>query len=72
MSTLLTSLGILLPESVLHSRPVALLAAFVALNTVLYVALSIAKALPKLYVDDYRPRRYERGETRSIFPDGPR
>ncbi len=72
MSTLLVPLGILFPEALVRSHGFAILAAFVAINTVVYVALSIAKALPKIYVADHLPRRYERAETRSIHPDGPR
>lgn len=72
MSSLLAPLGILFPESLVRSHAFAILAAFVAINTVVYVALSIAKALPKIYVTDHLPRRYERAETRSIYPDGPR
>lgn len=49
-----------------------LLAAFVAVNTVMYVALAVAKAMPKVYPRDWVPRRYQRAETRSIHPDGPR
>ncbi len=48
-----------------------LLAAFVAINTVMYVALAIAKTLPKVHVRDWLPRGYRRAETRSIYPDGP-
>ena len=38
---------------------------------VMYVALAIAKMLPKLYPKDWLPRSYARGETRTIHPDGP-
>lgn len=68
----LTVLGIVLPESMLRTEWFAVLAAFVAINTVAYGALAIAKILPKLYPRDWVPRSYERGETRSIHPDGPR
>lgn len=67
----LTSMGILFPEALIRSHAFAILTAFVAINTVIYVALTIAKALPKIYVSDYLPRRYQRAETRSIYPDGP-
>ncbi|AIY19981.2 hypothetical protein ACFJIY_23415 [Pimelobacter simplex] len=66
------SLGILFPESLVRSHAFGVLAAFVAINTVIYVALSVAKALPKIYVRDHLPRTYERAETRSIHPDAPR
>ena len=35
------------------------------------VLFAIAKMLPKLYLGDWRRRRYERAETRSIHPDAP-
>jgi hypothetical protein len=63
--------GILLPESTLREEFVAVLAAFVAINTILYVTLSVAKILPKVYVQDWINRRNRRSETRSIHPDAP-
>lgn len=63
--------GVLLPESVLQSTYFAVLAAFVALNTVMYLALAIAKTTPKIYVSDWIARRNTRSQTRSIYPDGP-
>ena len=71
MTDKLVTFGVLLPESVLQAEWFGVLAAFVALNTVMYVALAISKALPKVYVGDWVPRRYQRGETRSIYPDNP-
>jgi len=68
----LTSLipyGILFPQSVLSSGFFAVLSAFVAINTVMYVALAVAKALPKLYLSDWVNRRNTRSQTRSIHPD---
>ena len=59
----------LLPESLLHSSLFAVLAAFVAINTVIYGALAFANLLPKVYVSDLVHRRYRRSETRSIYPD---
>ena len=64
-------LGILLPEGVVYSRTFAVLAGFVAINTVMYVALSIGKTLPRVNPGAWLPRRRQRGETRSIFPDAP-
>jgi hypothetical protein len=61
--------GILFPQSVLGSQFFAVLAAFVAINTVMYVALALAKSLPKLYVTDWVTRRNSRSQTRSIHPD---
>lgn len=48
-----------------------ILSTFVAVNTVAYGALAIAKILPKVYPTDWLPRAYRRSETRSIYPDGP-
>jgi hypothetical protein len=62
--------GVLLPTSVLHSHAFAVLATFVAINTLVYVVLAAAKVLPKVYVRDWLPRRHRRRETRSIHPDG--
>ena len=61
--------GILLPESTLGEELVAVLAAFVAINTIVYVTLAVAKVLPKVYVSDLLTSRNRRGETRSIDPD---
>lgn len=69
MSALLAAHGILLPSSVMHAHWFGVLAAFVAVNTVIYVALAIAKAMPKVYVRDWVPRGYQRAETRSIHPE---
>lgn len=59
----------ILPESVLSSEWFAALAAFVSINTAIYVTLAIVKTLPRIYFRDYLPRSYERAETRSIYPD---
>ena len=59
-----------LPESVMETRWFSTLAAFVAINTVLYVTLSVFKIMPKLYVSDFVKRHGRRSETRSIHPDG--
>lgn len=63
--------GVLLPESFLQSNWFGILAAFVALNTVMYLALAVAKTFPKMYVSDWVQRRNTRSQTRSIYPDGP-
>lgn len=63
--------GILLPESVLDSHAFGVLSAFVALNTIMYVALAVSKVLPKVYLSDLVNRRGRRSETRSIHPDNP-
>ena len=59
----------LLSEAVLHTRLFAVLAAFVAVNTVMYGALAFGKLLPKIYLADWVHPRNERVETRSIYPD---
>lgn len=61
--------GILLPESVLHSGVFAVLAAFVAINTVIYASLALVNVLPKVYPGDWVSGRNRRTETRSIHPD---
>lgn len=65
---LLVPLGILFSQDILRSGPFQLLAAFVAVNTLMYVALAVAKMLPKIYVSDWRAGRSRRTETRSIHP----
>ncbi len=65
----LINAGILLPASFLQSNFFQILAAFVAINTVMYLALAIAKILPKLYLTDVIRRINSRAETRSIYPD---
>lgn len=60
--------GNILPESTLHSETFAVLAAFVAINTVMYGALAVAKMLPKVFVADWFADRHRRGESRSIHP----
>ncbi|QBX57500.1 hypothetical protein EXE58_06900 [Nocardioides seonyuensis] len=59
----------LLPEDLLANEFVAVLAAFVAINTIVYVTLAVSKVLPKLYLSDLVDGRNRRGETRSIHPD---
>ncbi|MHA7219247.1 hypothetical protein ACX80L_10175 [Arthrobacter sp. MDT1-48-3] len=61
--------GILLPESVLHSNLFAILAAFVAINTVIYASLALSNVLPKIYPSDWVTNRNRRAETRGIYPD---
>jgi hypothetical protein len=64
-------MGLVLPEEFLTAPAVQFIAAFVALNTILYAALAIAKMLPKVYVSDWVIRRGRRQESRSINPDDP-
>ncbi|GEP39443.1 hypothetical protein NPS01_31060 [Nocardioides psychrotolerans] len=53
----MTPWGILFPSSLLRSDLFGVLAAFVAINTMMYAALAIAKMLPKLYVADWFSHR---------------
>ena len=64
--------GIVFPETLLQSQFFAVLAAFVAINTVMYAALAIGKIVPMVYPGDWLPSRKRRGETRSINPDDAR
>jgi hypothetical protein len=59
-----------LPESILHTQWYAVMSSFVAINTILYVTLSIFKILPKVYLSDWFHRGGRRSETRSIYPNG--
>jgi hypothetical protein len=61
-------LGVLLPASTLDHTWFAVLSAFVAINTVMYTALAIAKIAPKIYVSDLVDRRDRRETNRSIHP----
>ena len=61
-------LGVL-PESVLQTGWFAVLAAFVAIHTVMYVVLATATMLPKVHVSDWFTSRDRRGRNRSIHPE---
>ncbi len=67
---LVTAWGIVLPESLLSSQTFAVLSTVVAINTVMYGALALAKMLPKVYPRDWVTDRSRRAETRSIHPEG--
>lgn len=58
--------GILLPETFLQSEFFQVLATFVAINTLMYVTLAIAKMLPRVYPGDWFNRRNRRREPRGI------
>ena len=62
----LSSLG-LLPEAWLRTEWFVVLAAFVAVNTVMYVVLSIGHILPKPYLSDWIGSRGRRSQDRSIY-----
>ncbi len=59
----------LLPESLFRTELVSVLAAFVAINTIVYVTLALAKIMPKVYVSDWISSRGRRSESRSIHAD---
>ena len=63
--------GILLPQSTIFSPWFAVLSVFVAINTVMYVALAVAKILPKVDPREWLPRRHQRAQSRSIHPVAP-
>ena len=51
-----------------HPTILNVLAAFVAINTLMYVCLAILKMLPRIHLPKALQRPYSRSETRSIFP----
>lgn len=63
--------GILLPETFLQSEFFQVLATFVAINTLMYVTLAIAKMLPRLHPGDWFNRRNRRSEPRGIIAAPP-
>jgi hypothetical protein len=63
------------PSSWLDSPWYATLTAFVAVNTLLYVVVSISKILPRIHPTTWFSRgkgASRRRETRSIYPDDAR
>jgi hypothetical protein len=66
------SSGLLLPESFMQSSFFVILATLVALNTVIYAALSLLHVLPKWFRSSWLRRSRKRGVTRSIYPDAPK
>lgn len=62
--------GIVFSEGIMQTGSFAILAAFVAINTILYAALAVAKIFPKIYPGDWFRRLNRRSETRSIHPHG--
>jgi hypothetical protein len=64
--------GIFFPETLLHSRFFIILATVVALNTIVYAAISLVHIFPKWFNPSwFRGRRFRR-TTRSIYPDAPK
>jgi hypothetical protein len=64
--------GLLLPESFMQTRFFVILATLVALNTVIYAALSVIHLVPKWLKPSWLRGWRPRGMTRSIYPDGPK
>jgi len=64
--------GLLLPESFMHSRFFIILATLVALNTVIYAALSLVHVIPKWFRSSWLRGHRQRAVTRSIYPDAPK
>jgi hypothetical protein len=62
------SAGVVLPEALLFTGWFRVMAAFVAVNTVMYAALAVAKVLPKVQPPDLR--RGQRSGPRGIYPAG--
>lgn len=59
----------LLPSDFLLSRPMQVLAAFVAVNTLIYATLAFGAMLPRIYPRSWFTHRSRRMETRSIHPN---
>jgi hypothetical protein len=72
MNTINVISGLLLPESFLSSRFFIVLATLVALNTVIYAALSFIHVLPHWFKASWVRRNRKRQATRSIYPDAPK
>lgn len=51
-----------------HVTLFSVLAAFVAINTLMYVGLALIKMAPRPHLGQRFRRRYARAETRSIHP----
>lgn len=71
----MTAIGIvagLLPSTIMDTGWFAVLSAFVAINTLLYLTVAIVKLLPKLYLSDWIDRGNRRSETRNIDPNADR
>ena len=47
----------------------SVLAAFVAINTMIYATISFISVLPRIYPTQWFSSRNTRTETRSIYPD---
>jgi len=70
----MTGLANVFPSEWLSSGWYATLTAFVAVNTLVYVVLSVAKILPRVHPTTWwrdGSSSSSRRETRSIYPDEP-
>ncbi len=63
--------GVLLPTALLHTSWFATLSTFVAVNTIMFIALAVAKVLPRVHPSSWFRSQNQRSETRSIYPDDP-
>ena len=61
--------GLLFPASLVQSATFSVLAALVAINTVMYGALAVAKMLPKVYPSNWVSGRSRRTQSRGIYPE---
>lgn len=61
-----------LSSEILTSRPIQVLAAFVAVNSLIFVVLALMSIFPRLYPSSWFTSRDRRSETRSIYPDAPK
>lgn len=68
---MITPIGIVLPSSLLGTSFFSVLSTLVALNTLIFVTLAVAKMLPRISLSELFGRRGRRQETRSIYPDAP-
>ena len=61
---------ILFPQEWLTTDWFAILATYVAINTLIYVVLGVSKLFPVWHLQYFKRNvRNRRGETRSIYPD---
>ncbi|ADG73295.1 hypothetical protein Cfla_0378 [Cellulomonas flavigena DSM 20109] len=64
------ALDAVLASPMTQSMPLRVLTAFVAINTVIYSVLAVAKLLPRVYPSTWFRGRNRRVEDRSIDPAG--
>lgn len=64
------AMSVAMAGPIMQSMPLRVLTAFVAINTVIYSVLAVAKILPRLYPSTWFRGRNRRTEDRSIYPSG--